>query len=95
MALETNVEAYLPVMLSLAKLYIRSAWYKVTGGTEKSLSLFDSEDPEDGWGFGRSTKDEKRRTTRELEAQDTPQEDDTNYNDVGYDSHTQSHLTDL
>ncbi|TEB38352.1 HCP-like protein [Coprinellus micaceus] len=32
LALETNAEAYLPVILSLGKLYIRSIWHTVTGG---------------------------------------------------------------
>lgn len=63
MALETNVEAYLPVGLSLAKLYIRSAWYTLTGGKEKSLTLFDAQDSEDGWYFGRAKSEFKRRLT--------------------------------
>ncbi|KAM6502505.1 hypothetical protein JOM56_002482 [Amanita muscaria] len=33
LALETNSEAYLPVMLSLAKLYAKSVWHTLTGGT--------------------------------------------------------------
>ncbi|KAF8201015.1 hypothetical protein BJ912DRAFT_1054465 [Pholiota molesta] len=32
-ALETNSEAYLPVILSLGKLYARSIWHTLTGGT--------------------------------------------------------------
>jgi SEL1 protein len=32
-ALDTNSEAYLPVILSLTKLYARSAWHTLTGGT--------------------------------------------------------------
>ncbi|KAF8070762.1 hypothetical protein FPV67DRAFT_1488642 [Lyophyllum atratum] len=33
LALETNSEAYLPVLLSLGKLYIRSIWHTMMGGT--------------------------------------------------------------
>ncbi|KAF8967950.1 hypothetical protein BDZ97DRAFT_1802104 [Flammula alnicola] len=33
LALETNSEAYLPVILSLGKLYARSFWHTLTGGT--------------------------------------------------------------
>lgn len=32
LALETNSEAYLPVVLSLAKLYARSIWHTMMGG---------------------------------------------------------------
>ncbi|KAI0000900.1 hypothetical protein BJV77DRAFT_1057826 [Russula vinacea] len=38
-ALETNVEAYLPVMLSLFRLHARSLWHTFTGG-ESGLSLW-------------------------------------------------------
>lgn len=34
MALETNSEAYLPVILSLIKLHIRSLWHTLTGGKD-------------------------------------------------------------
>ncbi|TFK26490.1 HCP-like protein [Coprinopsis marcescibilis] len=33
LAFETNTEAYLPVMLSLVKLYLRSIWHTMMGGT--------------------------------------------------------------
>lgn len=39
MALETNSEAYLPVMLSLVRLYARSFWHTLKGGKE-GLSLW-------------------------------------------------------
>lgn len=32
LALETNSEAYLPVILSLGKLYLRSFWHTLMGG---------------------------------------------------------------
>ncbi|KAG1721409.1 hypothetical protein EDB19DRAFT_1898333 [Suillus lakei] len=34
MAVETNSEAYLPVLLSLVKLYARSLWYTLQGGKD-------------------------------------------------------------
>jgi SEL1 protein len=34
MALQSSVDAYLPVVLSLAKLYVRSAWHTLNGGTD-------------------------------------------------------------
>lgn len=43
MAMETNSEAYIPVMASLIKLYARSFWHTLTGG-EGGLSIFSSED---------------------------------------------------
>ena len=39
MALQTNSEAYLPVMLSLIKLHIRSIWHTMMGG-EGGLTLW-------------------------------------------------------
>ncbi|KAI0313018.1 HCP-like protein [Amylostereum chailletii] len=42
-ALETNPEAYLPVMLSLLRLYARSIWHTILGGTG-GLSLTSEED---------------------------------------------------
>lgn len=47
LALETNSEAYLPVILSLAKLYIRSAWHTMMGG-QGGLSLWGPDDDELG-----------------------------------------------
>ena len=47
MALETNNEAYLPVMLSLAKLYVRSIWHTITGG-DGGLKLWGFENEESG-----------------------------------------------
>ncbi|THH03210.1 hypothetical protein EW146_g10487, partial [Bondarzewia mesenterica] len=43
LALEANSEAYLPVTLSLAKLYARSIWHTITGGKD-GLSLWEYED---------------------------------------------------
>ncbi|EJD08119.1 HCP-like protein, partial [Fomitiporia mediterranea MF3/22] len=43
LALETNSEAYLPVVLSLIKLHVRSFWHTLTGG-QNGLSLW----PEEG-----------------------------------------------
>jgi SEL1 protein len=47
LALETNGEAYLPVMLSLLKLYARSVWHTINGGTD-GLRLWPLDDEEDG-----------------------------------------------
>ncbi|KAG6902369.1 hypothetical protein C0995_000931 [Termitomyces sp. Mi166 len=43
LALETNSEAYLPVVLSLGKLYVRSIWHTLMGG-KSGLSIWSSED---------------------------------------------------
>lgn len=40
MALDTNSEAYLPVILSLVKLHVRSAWHTIMGG-KNGLTLWD------------------------------------------------------
>lgn len=46
-ALEANVEAYLPVMLSLFRLHTRSLWHTLTGG-ERGLSLWSSKNMDSG-----------------------------------------------
>lgn len=43
MALETNSEAYLPVVLSLIKLHMRSFWHTLKGG-KNGLDLWDFEE---------------------------------------------------
>lgn len=43
LALETNSEAYLPVLLSLGKLYIRSVWHTLMGGKD-GLSIWNPND---------------------------------------------------
>lgn len=43
MAVETNSEAYLPVILSLGKLYMRSIWHTLMGG-QGGLSLWGSDE---------------------------------------------------
>ncbi|KAF8622649.1 hypothetical protein AX15_006760 [Amanita polypyramis BW_CC] len=53
LALETNTEAYLPIMLSLAKLYAKSLWHTLTGGTG-GLSVWngnnaEAQNPTEGW----------------------------------------------
>ena len=45
LAMEANTEAYLPAMLSLAKLYVRSLWHTLTGGTG-GLSIWNSDNAE-------------------------------------------------
>ncbi|KAG8705956.1 ERAD-associated protein [Ceratobasidium sp. 395] len=51
MALATNSEAYYPATLSLIQLYLKSMYYTITGGTDKTLLLLDPEgiDGEDAW----------------------------------------------
>lgn len=49
LALETNQEAYLPVVLSLIKLHIRSLYHTLLGGSD-GLNLWKYED-EDGRGL--------------------------------------------
>ncbi|KAG9008956.1 ERAD-associated protein [Tulasnella sp. JGI-2019a] len=64
MALETNSEAYFPVLLSLVKLYLRSFWYTFTGGTEKTLTLWglpSDEASDDHWYLGRAKEEFKKR----------------------------------
>lgn len=45
LALETNSEAYLPVILSLGKLYMRSIWHTLMGG-QGGLNLWGDDDEE-------------------------------------------------
>ena len=45
LAYETNSEAYLPVLLSLGKLYIHSIWHTLMGG-EDGLNIWYPEDEE-------------------------------------------------
>ena len=47
LALETNSEAYLPVILSLAKLYARSIWHTLMGGSG-GLNLWSPDEDEIG-----------------------------------------------
>jgi SEL1 protein len=62
MALDTNAEAYLPVMLSLCKLYAKSLWYAVSGGSNKSLLLWGTDAAEDEhWYFGKARDEFAKR----------------------------------
>ncbi|KAH9956533.1 hypothetical protein BC827DRAFT_1261800 [Russula dissimulans] len=63
-ALETNVEAYLPVTLSLFRLHARSLWHTLTGG-EGGLSLWSSnkDDPDSDQIVGRRELDEAPTAT--------------------------------
>lgn len=45
LALETNSEAYLPVVLSLVKLYARSIWHTLMGG-KGGLNIWTLDDDE-------------------------------------------------
>lgn len=61
MALQTNSEAYLPVFLSLTKLYARSFWHVLTGGKQKGLWLWGSDKDDDRWYPGKAKEDMRKR----------------------------------
>ncbi|KZV81209.1 HCP-like protein [Exidia glandulosa HHB12029] len=63
MALETNAEAYFPVLLSLIKLHVRALWHSLSGGKQRALSIWgdDGEGGDDAWYFGRAKEELKRR----------------------------------
>ncbi|KZT39348.1 HCP-like protein [Sistotremastrum suecicum HHB10207 ss-3] len=61
MALETNSEAYLPVILSLIKLHARSLWHTLTGGSQKTLLLWSDQQDEDAWYLGKSKAEMRKR----------------------------------
>lgn len=66
LALETNREAYFPVMLSLIKLYIRNFWTELRGGGGKGLSLWrDTVDDDEQWYFGKAKEDRERKMKNE------------------------------
>ncbi|EJT98843.1 HCP-like protein [Dacryopinax primogenitus] len=61
LAMETNPGGYLPVTLSLIKLYARSIWYTISGGKNHGLSLWDLRDATDEhWYLGKSKEDAKK-----------------------------------
>lgn len=43
LAYEANAEAYLPVLMSLIKLHVRSVWHTLMGG-KNGLTLWDGEE---------------------------------------------------
>ncbi|KIJ51304.1 hypothetical protein M422DRAFT_223812 [Sphaerobolus stellatus SS14] len=61
MALETNREAYFPVMLSLIKLHLRGLWNELWGGKNKGISLWRDVTEDDHWYFGKAKEDRERR----------------------------------
>ncbi|KAG8979563.1 ERAD-associated protein [Tulasnella sp. 427] len=62
MALETNHEASLPVTLSLIKLYARSIWHILTGGSQNSLNLFLGDpDSDEHWYLGKAKAEFKKK----------------------------------
>ncbi|KZO97204.1 HCP-like protein [Calocera viscosa TUFC12733] len=68
LAMETNPAGYLPVTLSLIKLYARSIWYTVSGGTNHGLSLWDLRDAvDDHWYLGKSKDDAKKGRRNSLD----------------------------
>ncbi|OAX43674.1 HCP-like protein [Rhizopogon vinicolor AM-OR11-026] len=69
MALEANSEAYVPVVLSLMKLYARSLWYTLQGGKD-GLNLWTYDED-------KLSVAERTRLKREIEggSKDAPQKD--------------------
>ncbi|KAG0699377.1 hypothetical protein DFH29DRAFT_833834 [Suillus ampliporus] len=69
MAVETNSEAYLPVLLSLTKLYARSLWYTLQGGKD-GLNLWTYDED-------KLSVAERTRLKREIDggSKETPQQD--------------------
>ncbi|KAB5589505.1 MMS2 protein [Ceratobasidium theobromae] len=55
MALATNTEAYYPATIALIRLYFKSMYYTLMGGTDKNLLLLgdDGPDGEDAWDITR------------------------------------------
>ncbi|KAF8653295.1 hypothetical protein AX16_003996 [Volvariella volvacea WC 439] len=77
LALETNSEAYVPVLLSLAKLYVRSAWHTLMGG-EGGLSLWAyDEEPE----LEMEMADPRDQDTKQVEGIKDPVINDDRYDD--------------
>ncbi|PFH52111.1 hypothetical protein AMATHDRAFT_74407 [Amanita thiersii Skay4041] len=73
LALETNSEAYLPVMLSLIKLYAKSIWHTMMGGTG-GLDIWNGDEPP-----GRELEDGSRQ--REGAMAEVGKSDDDRYVD--------------
>ena len=62
MALETNSEAYLPVVLSVVKLYARSLWHSLSSGRDKGLILWGRDNPDDDhWYLGKAREEFAKR----------------------------------
>ncbi|TFK44877.1 hypothetical protein BDQ12DRAFT_40330 [Crucibulum laeve] len=80
LALETNSEAYLPVLLSLGKLYIRSIWHTLMGGTG-GLNIWTSDEEDTDFvplktGEGREIEDGK---LKDASADKMAKEEDRGY----------------
>lgn len=72
MALDTNTEAYLPVMLSLCKLYAKSLWYTMSGGSNKGLLLWGNDSADDEhWYLGKA-RDEFAKRWRGRKSSSSP-----------------------
>lgn len=91
MALETNHEAYLPVTLSLVKLYARSIWHILTGGSQGNLNILlgDPED-DDHWYLGKAKAEFKKKMSS-AKAQIDGRKDD----DVPADGETDAKYSDV
>jgi SEL1 protein len=69
LALETNSEAYFPIILSLLKLHIRSIWHALTRGSqrEKTILLW-NEASDEGWYLGKSKAEMRKKQHGKAEA---------------------------
>ncbi|KAG5642119.1 hypothetical protein DXG03_003590 [Asterophora parasitica] len=76
LALETNAEAYLPVMLSLGKLYVRSFWHTLMGGTG-GLSIWSPDEAEAGTSTSQTT--ENRQLDGKHDAATATEEEEHEY----------------
>jgi len=84
MSHETNKEAYLPVLLSLIKLHMRSVWHTLTGGSqkEKTLLLWGDDHDGDGWYIGKSKAEMKKRLREQARENAAGGEDDADAIDL-------------
>ncbi|KAF8599931.1 HCP-like protein [Ceratobasidium sp. AG-I] len=82
MALATNSEAYYPATFSLIRLYLKSTYYTIMGGTDKTLLLLgdDGLDGEDAWDLtkrltGKSTSSKSKDASKDTSNPNTQEED--------------------
>ncbi|GLB37757.1 putative protein with sel1-like repeats [Lyophyllum shimeji] len=78
LALDTNSEAYLPVMLSLGKLYLRSFWHTLMGG-QGGLSIWAPDEAESGATTSRTTTEGRQLEGKQDDDQDTQNDEVRDY----------------
>lgn len=77
MALDTNTEAYLPVILSLCKLYAKSLWYTLSGGRDHGLTLWGGEDDDENHWYLGKVRDEFNKRWRGRKGSQSQTSDET------------------